>query len=194
MESVHKLEKTVAEWYKAVPHLPKGGQKWLADNVWWIVVIGVVLSVLGLFSILSLLFLAGAGLALAGGATGGAYGSAVGAALGGVVLISVIVSLAVYVIELILMAMAISPLKNHKKKGWDLLFLVALINVLSIVVTGLLGMNFFSIIWGLLWAAVGGYFLFEIYGHFGGAKNVSEKKSDKPAFTPAEKKADDKKA
>jgi ABC-type glycerol-3-phosphate transport system permease component len=194
MESVHKLEKTVAEWYKAAPHLPKGGQKWLADNVWWIVVIGVVLSVLGLFSILSLLFLAGAGLALAGSATGSAYGSAVGAALGGVVLISVIVSLAVYVIELILMAMAISPLKNHKKKGWDLLFLVALINVLSIVVTGLLGMNFFSIIWGLLWAAVGGYFLFEIYGHFGGEKTVSEKKSDKPAFKPAEKKAEDKKA
>ncbi len=176
METVHKLEVTIAGWYKNVPHLPKGGQQWLADNAWWLVLIGVVLSVMGLFGIISVLFLAGAGLTLAGGALGGAYGTAVGAALTGIVLITALVSLAVYVIELVLMAMAISPLKEHKKKGWDLIFLVFLLNVAAIIVTGVIGFNPVSImgtLWALLWAAVGAYFLFEVRGHFG-AKHAAK--------------------
>lgn len=170
METVRKLEVMIAGWYKNVPHLPKNGQKWLADNAWWLVLIGVILSVMGLFGIISLLFLAGAGLTLAGGAVGGAYGTAVGAALTGIVLITALVSLAVYVIELVLMIMAVSPLKEQKKKGWDLIFLVFLVNVISIIVTGIIGFNPVSImgtLWALLWAAVGAYFLFEVRGYFG---------------------------
>lgn len=181
MESVHKLEKTVADWYKGMPHLPSGGQKWLADNVWWIVIIGVVLSAFGLFGIISLLFLAGAGLTLAGGAIGSGYGAAAGAALGGLLIITSLISLAVYIVELVLMVMAISPLKAHKKLGWDLLFIVTLINVASIVVTGLIAMNIFSIFWGLVWAAVGAYFLFEIRSHFEGHKVATKKAEAKKA-------------
>ena len=181
MESVHKLERTVADWYKNVPHLPKNGQKWLADNVWWIVIIGIALSALGLFGIISLLFLAGAGLTMAGGLLGSGYGAAAGAAIGGFLIITSLISLAVYIVELILMVMAVMPLKAHKKRGWNLLFLITLINVASIVVTGLLTMNLFSIFWGVLWVAVGVYFLYEIRSHFEGHKLTAKKPEAKKA-------------
>jgi hypothetical protein len=34
MDSLKNLETMVASWYKGVPHLPKTGQKWLAENAW----------------------------------------------------------------------------------------------------------------------------------------------------------------
>ncbi len=179
METVHKFEKTLADWYKNVPHLPKGGQTWLANNVWWLVIIGVVLSAFGLFGILTVLLFAGASLTLAGGVVGGGYGSAVGATVGGLVLIVTLISLAAYIIELVLMIMAISPLNTHKKKGWDLLFLVLLVNTASAVVIGLVGMNIGSIFFGLLWSALGAYFLFEIRGHFETHKPAAKKTADK---------------
>lgn len=183
MESIHKLEKTVAGWYKNVPHLPAGGQKWLADNVWWIVLVGLVLTVLAIFPMIAAVLFAGAVVGGLGAAYGGAYGAA-GVALTGTLLLAAWVAIAFLLFEAILLGLAISPLKAHKKKGWDLLFILALINVLSVVVSGLIGFNLMSLIWGLLWAAVGAYFLFEIRGHFG----------EKAAHQPAAKKPEAKKA
>ena len=34
MEVIHNLEATLAKQYKKAPHLPKEGQKWLAENAW----------------------------------------------------------------------------------------------------------------------------------------------------------------
>jgi hypothetical protein len=183
MDTVHKLEVTIAGWYRNMPHLPKGGRQWLADNAWWLVLIGVILSVFGLFGIISVLFLAGAGLTIAGGAMGGAYGAAAGAALSGVLWISALVSLVVYAIEVVLMAMAISPLKVHGKRGWDLIFMVFLLNVISVIVTGVLGFGgagLMGIIWGLLWAAVGAYFLFEVRSYFGVPSTGKHAKKHEP--------------
>lgn len=182
MESIHKLEKTVADWYKSVLHLPAGGQKWLADNVWWVVLIGLILTVLSVFPLIAGVLFVGA---VAGG-LGAAYGGAYSAALVGTALIAVWVLIAFLLFEAVLMALSISPLKAHKKKGWDLLFIIALVNVVSVVVSGLIGFNFMALVWGLLWSAVGAYFLFEIRGHFGPKEKV--------AHTSVSKKPEDKKA
>ncbi len=53
MESLQKLEATVGEWYKGMPHLPKNGQRWLAENAWWLVLIGVILGAIGAIGLLS---------------------------------------------------------------------------------------------------------------------------------------------
>ena len=44
MKSIYKLEKMIESWLKPVPHLPTEWRKWLADNAWWLTIIGVVLS------------------------------------------------------------------------------------------------------------------------------------------------------
>jgi len=181
MESIHKLEKTVAGWYKNVPHLPTGGQKWLADNVWWIALIALVLTALSIFPLIAGVLFVGA---VAGG-LGAAYGGAYGAALAGTALIAVWVAIIFLLFETVVLGLAIAPLKAHKKKGWDLLFILALVNVASVVASGLIGFNFMALIWGLLWSAVGAYFLFEIHGYFGS--------KEKATHAHAPKKTDDKK-
>ena len=176
MEQVNKLEKTLLEWYSKAPHLPENVRTWLAENAWWLVIIGVVLSVLGLLSLVSVLFLASAGLSLAGVAAGGAYGAAAGVALGGVLLVTTLFSAALFVVEVVLLGMAISPLKSHKKRGWNLLFYVALLNAVVTVVVHVLSFDLVGLVWGLLWAAVGAYFLFETRNYFVGKKPVEVKK------------------
>jgi len=158
METVKKLEVTVASWYKSVPHLPKKGQEWLATNAWWLTLIGVILGALAIVNILFFSLLAGAFLTAVAGP--------IGAAAGGFVLFGVIISLGLGIVSVILGGMAINPLKALQKKGWSLLFALLLIEVAAIVVSDVLTFNLLALVWELVWAAVGGYFLFEIRGLF----------------------------
>lgn len=181
MESVRSLEKTIAAWYESAPHLPVDVRKWLGLNVWWIVLIGVVLAALSIFPIIiGLLIVFG----LSGAAIGaaGLYGSAVGGGLVGVALFAALVSVAGFVAVAVVMGLAINPLKARAKKGWTLLFIVLLVNTAFSVLANLLGFNVFGIIWALIWAAIEGYFLFEIRSEFG-VKHVA-----KPAVKPVVKK------
>ncbi len=168
METVKKLEVTMASWYKSVPHLPKEGRAWLAANVWWITLIGVII---GGIAILGLIFLTLLANVLFVGIAG-----PVGAVVGGVVLIGVLVSLVLGIISLILGGMAINPLKATQKKGWTLLFMVVLLDAVSVILSNLFDFNILGMIWGLLWAAVGGYFLFEIRDIFAGKETRGDRK------------------
>jgi hypothetical protein len=166
MESLRNLETMVASWYKGMPHLPKNGQKWLAENAWWLVLVGVILGTLGIVSVLLGTLVAGTLLA--------GYGGPIGAAVGGLAFLIVAVSLAFAIVDMVISAIAISPLKAMQKRGWSLLFLVALINVLSLLVSFLFQLNLFSLIWGFIFAGVGGYFLFEVRSYFH-AEHVAKK-------------------
>ncbi|HSW77362.1 MAG TPA: hypothetical protein VLG36_01015 [Candidatus Chromulinivoraceae bacterium] len=171
METVRSLEVTVASWYKNVPHLPKSGQKWLAENIWWLTLVGVILGALGIISTLFVTMLAG--VALVG------FGGVVGAAVGGLALIAVLVTLAFAVIDVLIGATAIMPLKSMQQKGWSLLFLMALVNTASLVVSFLFHFELFGLIWGLLWIAVGLYFLYEIHDYFVAVKSHRHAKTAK---------------
>jgi len=172
MESLNKLEATAASWYKDIPHLPTQVRKWLAENAWWLVLIGVIIGTIGIIGLVSVTFLAGAVLVGVAGAAG--------AALGGLALIAVLASLVFSVITVVVSSLAINPLKAHDKKGWSLLFLTVLIGVASMAVTFLLNYNLLALIWGLIPAAIAGYFLFEIreyYGTHRSAQKVAERKN-----------------
>ena len=156
MDSVKKLEEMVAIWYKNVPHLPATGQKWLSDNIWWLTLIAVILGAIGAFQLL-----------LASLAVGGLAYSVYGVVLSGIALTSLAISMALALVCLVLSAMAISPLRAMQRRGWLLLFIVLLISVLSDIVSLVLSWNIFGFIFDLLFAAVGGYFLFEIRSYFG---------------------------
>lgn len=164
MELLSQLEHKIVSWFKAAPHLPEAGQKWLADNVWWIVVIGIVLSGM---AILGLLFTVFGTLSVLGGYGVSFYASTTFLVI---VVIRSLVSLLFTGLNVALLAFAITPLKEKQKKGWVLLFIVWLLNAVSIVVSGVLTLSVFgfitTIIFGALGLAVAGYFLFEIHGQF----------------------------
>jgi hypothetical protein len=166
METVTKLEKLISGWYAGMPHLPENGRKWLAKNVWWIALVGVIAGAMGLLMFITLTFFAGVFLT--------AYAGVAGAALVGAGAIAAFFSVILSLVALVLTAMAIAPLKAGKKRGWTLLFITALLNVLSIGITLLCTFNLFNAIWNLLFAALGAYFLFEIRSYFSGAVVASK--------------------
>lgn len=173
MEAVRSLEKTLNDVYRNVPHLPKTFTQWLADNIWWLVIIGVVLSILSLLALIPLaLFAFGLSASVAT-----AYTTDVSSFQGA--WLSVGLQLAVLIATTVIEAFAISPLKVKAKKGWTLLFIAALVNTVANIIISLVDFNIFGIVTGLLWAAVWGYVLFEIHGYFGAAHKVAAKKTAK---------------
>lgn len=166
METIRKLETTMAGWYKGMPHLPAEGRKWLAQNIWWITLIGVICGVIALVGVIFLTLFAGAALTLIAGGFG--------AAMGVVIFLGALASILLGVVCVVLGGMAINPLKAMQKKGWTLLFDTLLIQAVVIIVTHVLSFNLMALLWNLLWVAVGGYFLFEIRESFG-ASEVKKK-------------------
>lgn len=178
METIHKLELSLEQQYDKLPHLPVHIQKWFAENAWWLILIGVAISALGLVGLLSVLAIAMFGLTLGGAVIGSGVGATVGAAIGGIVLVTTIISIALYVVETAILGLAVSPLKSLKKRGWDLLFIVAVINAAVIIVVNIISLNIFGLIWSLLWVGVGVYFLYEIRSFFIVKKHVSKKEAE----------------
>lgn len=167
MSTIEKIESKVAEWLKPVPHLPAGAQKWIANNVWWIVLVGTILSGLGL--LIGLVGFLGV-LALVGSTTS-YYGAAVsGSVYGGGWVISALLSLVFTVGLLILLARAVSPLKAMKKQGWKLLFVVLLLDAVYVVLNSIFSFSVVGFIFGIIFGAIGlaisTYFVFEIRSHF----------------------------
>lgn len=152
---------------KPRPILSRTNQAWLATNVWWLALIGVILGAVGVFGVL--------GVTLATGVVLVAVGGVYGAILSSAILIAVLLFLALAITCLVLTALAISPLRAGNKKGWTLLFAVALINVVALALNFFTSFDFFSLVWGLLMTALGGYFLFEIRSYFTGTKVTKSK-------------------
>lgn len=163
MSVVRQLETKVAGWLKPVPPLPTNAQKWLAENVWWLAIISVVASVIGMFILFNAIM---AYLAFLGAAIG--FYSAQTYASGWIV--ATLLSLVFSIATTVLTALAINPLKKLQKKGWDLLFLALLVGAVSVLVSAVASLNlgiFISdIIFGGIGLAIGAYFLFQLRSYF----------------------------
>lgn len=169
MDSLHKLEVTVADWYKNAPHLPKGGQKWIAENIWWIILVAVIFCAFGIISLFTLI----AGLSVVTttyGIYGSAYNTIAPTVYTGMGLVTAWITLAALAASTVIMACAIAPLKDQKKKGWDLLFLSDVIYFALVALVAVVSFNFFGIVGPLVSTAISFYFLFEIRSYFHGGK------------------------
>ena len=175
MELINKIEKTVLGWTKNVPHLPLVGQKWLADNVWWIALVGAIISGIAALFALSGLF---ALLAMLGGPSSVYY---VYGNYSEIAVLTSVTSLVFLIINGILLALAVNPLKAKQKKGWVLLFLVLLVQAISIVINAVISFSvlgfIMAILFGAIGLAIGAYFVFEIHGQFAHAPKATIKKS-----------------
>lgn len=174
MDVLHKFEKRLLQWLKNVPHLPIGVRKWLGENIWWIVLAGVVIG--SIWAVL-LFFQIMANIAFLG--TTGATYHLNPVFVSPWVIVTGFVSLFFSVITILLSAFAIQPLKARMKQGWVLLFIVWLVNVVAIVVGAILSLNplifIFNLLFGAIFAALVGYLLFEIHGQFAHDRAVVKK-------------------
>ncbi len=175
MDTVRNLEKQAAGWYKQLPHLPAEVRAWLANNAWWLVLVGVVLLGLSLFALIPLVLTALGLSAILGASLLGSYGYTNGMAW-----ISTLFALVTAVVTLVLFILAVSPLKAKSKKGWSLLFLSLLVALVFDLASDVVNLSIFGIVTSLLWAAVEGYFLFEIRDEFG-RKVAPKHAADAPA-------------
>lgn len=175
MEFISKLESTIGGWVKNVPHLPASGQRWLGQNVWWIVLIGAILAGIGILFAIGGIFTL---IALLSAVSATYYVTGV-AGIGALGIVGAIVALVFLIIQALLLALAVGPLKARLKKGWVILFAAWLVNVLGVVVNSVLTFSVGGFIVGILFGAVGiaisGYFLFEIHGQFAHATKASAK-------------------
>ena len=164
MDLINKLEKTILGWVKNVPHLPVGVQKWLAVNVWWIILVVAILSGLAtLFALFGLFVL----ITLIGSVSSTYY---VTGTTSSWAIVSSAVSVVFLALVTLICAVAIKPLQNKQKKGWVLLFLSWIVNGVSVVVSSVLSMSvvgfIIGIMFGAIYLAISGYFIFEIHGQF----------------------------
>lgn len=168
MAKKFKLEETVGQWYGNVPHLPSDARQWLSDNLWWLALIGAVVSAAGLLAVMPLL-----------NATVSIYDSSYYTSISGVSRFSVFITLVGYIATVVLLALAVRPLKAKSLLGWRLLFWSFVVNTVLNVLAALLVYNLFTAFMSVVSAAVAGYLLFEVQGHFGihrKAKIVKKKK------------------
>lgn len=153
------LEKSIDGMYKKWPQLPEGFKKWLADNVWWLALIGAVLSVLSVLSSWNYAMNVGRVSDIAG-----SYGVDL---YYGYSATYWWIMLAASAVEAVLLFMAFQKLKLHQKDGWNLLFYTSLVSVVSVVVAGFVaGSVVGTLIGAAIGALIGWYFLFAIRSKF----------------------------
>ena len=170
MESINKLEQTVAGWLKSLPHLPDKARKWIATNIWWLEVICLIIMV---FVGLSLIYLLMIAFGISAAVTT-AYGVPI--TYTGLTVFLTILSLGLMFVSIAIMAMAINPLKSLKKRGWDLLFIVLLINCASSLISAIFSFSFSLLISSAVGIFISAYLLFEIRSYFVAVKNIKSKK------------------
>jgi hypothetical protein len=106
MDSLYKLEAIIASWYKSAPPLPENTRRWIAVNLWWLTLIGVILSGIGTFFLLFSLLTGAAIIGLSGG---------LDTSIGGTILFVLFVTLGFTITNVVIAAVAISPLKSMRK-------------------------------------------------------------------------------
>jgi len=155
MQQLSGLENSLGTLFKGLPHLPKDWRHWLADNAWWLALIGAAIGCLAILGLVPVVL----GISIF-------KGIVAGPAAGALIIITGIVNMAVLVVSVALEAKAIMPLKARQKRGWDLLFLVSLVTFTGAVLNALITGNVDHIIGLVIGTLVGLYVLFEVRMYF----------------------------
>lgn len=157
------LEKWVDQTVKQLPAIPANGRKWLADNAWWLALVGGILSVWGLWSMWQAANLVNQ-LGAWADRISASYGVATTSSQLGVMWYAALAAMAV---QAVLMFLAFQPLKEHKKSGWNLLFYSSLVSlVVGVVYLFVPAYGISSLLGMVVGTAIGWYILFNIRGHF----------------------------
>lgn len=173
--NLKKIEEQFAKWLKPIPNLPEKAQKWIGTNIWWMVIILTVLMAISIITSISGMFQALNVMSSVNRLHGvlGNYATGfvvLGAGQRALWISSQILSLIFSIFSLVVYGLAIMPLKEAKKKGWDLLFLVLLVNFVWIVINTILNFNVFTfipyLVFGIAFFLAAIYLLLQIKNYF----------------------------
>lgn len=181
MDTVKSLEKQLLEVNKGLPKLPAGLTKWLADNGWLLVLIGIVFSITALVMVVPLMLIA-FGISTTVGVGNMMSGYGFTPLIGSLAWLSTSLSFVNFLIIIVLEAKAVTPLKNKLIRGWQLIFIASLINLAFSVFTNIVTGSLSSLILGLIVYAFGFYVLAQLHPHFVPHAATKDKK---PAFKAA---------
>lgn len=187
---VKPVEEALLPIFKGLPSLPEGARKVLV-KIWPILALVFgILQVLAVWSLWNLGHTANELVNYANQLSIAAGNGPVTPELG----LFYYLGLAVLVIDAVILLLAVAPLSAHQKKGWDLLFLGAELNLvygLVILFDSYYG-GMSSLFSTLIGSAIGFYLLFQVRDYYTGAKSVEAKASSKPADTPPAEKPESK--
>lgn len=165
MENIKQLESKIEEWLKPLPHLPANARKWISENLWWITIVGAVLEAWAIWTLIRVTYFVSSyynawsdfakQLGVDTGVTVSAWDN-----------ITVIGCAIFMIASIALMIASIKPLKDMKKRGWDIMFLAYLLSMGYAIFNMLNNFSFGAIISVVISAVIGAYFLFEIKSHF----------------------------
>lgn len=149
---MNAIVKPLEELYSKAPALPTNWKESLVKVSPWLALVFGVLSLLtGLLGVL------GAGAV-------SLYAPLAGAA-GGILAVWIWVSVVLLFVEGVVLLLAYPSLKKRLLKGWNLLFLLELVWLVSRVID-VLTLNVSGIVGAVIGAVVGFYFLFQIKSYY----------------------------
>ena len=180
MELVRKIEDKMSDWFKGLPPLPEGGREGLAKAFPWIALVFGILQLIaawGLWNLTRTVDVLNTYVNTYYQATG----TAANVGISSTDKVVIYVGLIVLAVDAVILLMAFSPLSKRDRRGWDLLFLSALINLVYAVVSIFInGRGFVSFIFSLLGSALGFYLLFQVKSKYGGAARHAAVKHEAP--------------
>lgn len=147
--------------YKAPFQLPKGVKEWIVKYGPWIALVGGILTIL---FVVPTFFAALAVTSYSTAVLGSVYGAAVMASVGPLFY----VSLVVLALQLVILFISIPMLLKRQRKGWQLIFYSEVISlVYTVFNTFSYGyFNVGTLLGGLIGAAIGFYFVFQIRSYY----------------------------
>jgi hypothetical protein len=173
MSALNSLENSLEDVFvKKAPALPENAKKVIVEWMPWIDLVVGLFSLLAAWSLWHWAHVANSLVDYAN-TLSAAYGGPTVAVhrLSGLIWLGLIVM----TVQAVLYLAAFSGLRDHKKSGWNLVFYALLVNVVYAVVIlfsdyGGVG----NLIGSLIGSAIGAYFLFQIRGHYKGAKAAAK--------------------
>lgn len=152
---------------KAPVQLPENGRRGLVSVLPWLTLIGGVLMLWSAWSLWQLVAWVDSWANLAN-SFGAAYGYATPVTVSPLIWVSLVILL----VEAVLFFVAFPALRDHKKKGWDILFWVSIVNVAESIVQAIAYTNFGSLVMSLLGSLIGLYLLFQVRAYYTGEKKM----------------------
>ncbi|HUD09237.1 MAG TPA: hypothetical protein VMR77_00305 [Patescibacteria group bacterium] len=156
MKQLSPLLKVLDENYAKAPALPKKWTDLIVTFAPWLALLGGVLGLL--FGVMGLL----ASLSLFGLVAAVAPLGVYGATYGPQYIIAVVVGALVLLATGVLSLMAYPSLKARKEKGWNLMFFVLVLGIVSSIAS----LNVFSIVMSLVVALIEYYVLYQVKAYY----------------------------
>jgi hypothetical protein len=166
MKQVEKAEKSLSGLFKDLPPLSAAGKENIVKVMPWIALIFGVLQVLAGYWVWRLANAADRIADLVN--TYSAYYTVPAVHISAFDRTVIYLGAAVLLVSGVIGIMAYKPLTARQRRGWDLMFLAALVNlVYAVLAIFINGRGFGSFIMSLLGTAVGFYLLFQIKASYG---------------------------